>query len=380
MNNEINECNINKKSEEIIKNETKSHFFKINIIKPIENEKISEIQTKKNNKNKLLLSPIQNKRRKSKNLDMEIKSILENSFREKKSIIIEPEKKEEKIEEKKDNIHLIKTMKEEDTIKSKSNKEEYTSFEKSISPIKKNDINNNINNNNNNDFSNIIQFNNKLYENDRHLNKLLISKKIEINVKNNTPNNQFFINLGSDKFNNNVNIIKENNGIDTSFKSKKINDNSPIKRLSVEYNKSKEKSIFSNYLNIKLKNSPKKERGDESNKINNNIDNNYNNKNYKTNKDGDITSKSNNNFMSKAKTLKSQILDLPDKKKIKKNISIKTSKSKTKKLDSLNSIKLHDDDILKKENTKNKNNSKNKNKIFCLFCCLNSAQNDSGDN
>ena len=310
---------------------------------------------------------------------MEIKIILENSFREKKSIIIEPEKKEEKIEENKDNIHLIKTMKEEDTIKSKSNKEEYTSFEKSISPIKKNDINNNINNNNN-DFSNIIQFNNKLYENDRHLNKLLISKKIEINVKNNTPNNQFFINLGSDKFNNNVNIIKENNGIDTSFKSKKISDNSPRKRLSIEYNKSKEKSIFSNYLNIKLKNSPKKERGDESNKINNNIDNNYNNKNYKTNKDGDITSKSNNNFMSKAKTLKSQILDLPEKKKIKKNISIKTNKSKARKLDSLNSIKLHDDDILKKENTKNKNNSKNKNKIFCLFCCLNSAQNDSGDN
>ena len=84
--------------------------------------------------------------------------------------------------------------------------------------------------------------------------------------------------------------------------------------------------------------------------------------------------------MSKAKTLKSQILDLPDKKRIKKNISIKTNKSKTRKLDSLNSIKLHDDDILKKENTKNKNNSKNKNKIFCLFCCLNSAQNDSGDN
>jgi len=120
-------------------------------------------------------------------------------------------------------------------------------------------------------------------------------------------------------------------------------------------------------------------------------------KNYKPNKDGDMTSKS-SKFYLRAKTIKTKNMntnkifeekseknDKNDKNKSKN--SQKANKNKSQKKESINSNRNQTDDfdIIKKESPKNKenkmeNNTIKKKKKFWFFCCLNPKENDSDEN
>ena len=386
--------NIN--TQEKIKNE-KKNFFKINIIKPKDNETNHEIQnSNKINKKRLLFSPIQIRRR-SKN-EEQIKNFLESSLREKRSFIKKSEDKEKEKENEKEknyqNIIKSKTMKEKNTNNEKKNKVENLLFRGSISPTKKKILNNDINNNinNNNDILNLIKYANKLYENDQHFDKLLISNKFETNESINNKKGDSLLHL---KYLPHKKRLIINFGLD--------DDNSLNWRKERKISNGSRLKSFSNYVNKNLRFTPKKEKEIESNKNNNNnliLDNKFmcSNKSNKSNRlinnNGDLTSKSSKFYASKGKIVKKQILDIgenalkdkdkdkeKDKIKINKKNTSKTNKSKNKKKESINSNRnqTNDCDILKKQNTENKNKLKKKKNLFCLFCCLNYKQNDSGE-
>lgn len=375
MNNEMNDNN----NKEIINNE--KCFFKINIIKQKDNEKNDELQNNKIEKNKLFFSPKLMRRKSKSDNDNDIKSILERSFREKKKIVVEPENN------KKQSLNT-KNMKEKEIIFSNSNKEKDNNLRLDLSPKRKKPENNIIKNNNGddniNDISNIFNFTNKLYENDEHLSKILINKKIEINEPLNNRKKDLFnikkinqknklINLGLNEFNNFTQKIQEaNNRLNNSFK-KKINNCTKTKTIDMYKDKLIKKN-FNSLNNNKQIISPKKNKELSSN----------NNNNY-LNKYGENTPKSNRFFINTAKTLKNNTNkiyenSLNDKEKQKANQIKRVKTSITNNNEKINSIDNKINNvlgILNKNNTENKDKLNKKKIFFCFLCCLNSNPKDS---
>ena len=410
MNNEISKNVNNKKGE----NENKASFYKINIIKTTENPKEKEFETPKNEKqknNRLLASPFV-RRKKS---DIDIKNILMSSFVSKRgepSILVEKEQKIPK------NMLKTKSLADNDLslrIKDMGNN----------NPVRKRSAKKKNDNNNENDSLNLLKYTNNLFENDEHLNKDLIVKKININNNISKFNNNEIIVIGrNDKsFLNNKNkliitldlnekVVSDNNlklrnnsikkknlyKRQKSYNSKENNSNS--------LNKSKEKQNFSKFLNENKKNKSKKDINNSGalKKIYNNNDykiiiNNQNNnrksncsynslKIFKYNKDEDITSKNSKFFMSKAKPY--QIKDNKDKnmvednknykeKVLNKKISLETNNNKINKIENINSNKNQEYNNIKKEDQGNSKKVKVNNKKCGFLCCLNFKRNDSED-
>ena len=416
MNNEKNENPNNNKQINFIK-VNNSPVFKINILKPIENETKKESSNINNQKNRLCLSPVV-KRRKSKNMD-NLKLMLQNSFRSKcgKSDK-EKEEKEEKEESevvKKNNIRYSQNF-----IKSQINNEEcnpvitkkksfldiksqQTNKSNKKSEISSNKMNKKSPPKNNNDYNddeiiNLFHFANNLYQNDEHLSKNIISKKIDTN---DLSKEKSFINAGrTNSFhqkkklvvNFGVNeqesqiikhLIKEN---EKKSNEENIKTDSKVKQFS----SIKEKNTFSNFLQStpKLK-TPIKNKGDETNK-----DNqlkkalNLNEKRKISglqNLEGDMTDKNSKIKFGKVRTFKNKMscdldkkFEESNKKKINKINSPKANKKKRKRGDSINSFKnkTNELDNLKKEKEDTQNQEININKIkkkkkICLFCCFN---------
>ena len=432
MNNEIKENNNNNLQ---VNNENQNNipFYKINIIKSC--EKVVVPQTPVNNtKKNLLLSP---KRRKSRNEDELNKILLDCSFRSKKIPILNPTKKDNPPDS--PNLQNLaqksKILNEKD--KNSPNRNNYSNKNKEIlnqdvsissrSRISIN-FNNNINNsnskNNNNESSylNILKYTKKIYENDEHLNKQMLTKKIDINDLSKLKKNDLFTSgkMGNKNFqkkkliisfglneneNENPHILQGN--YNKNIKSFKRKISSGTKgRPSNELSKSKEKSSFSNFIKLKEK-IVNRVKGNESSKnfyINNNNDNNLMEDNnsiklYKLNKDVDLTSKSSKFYLStkniKAKNMNTgKILEEKSEKndknknKVRNNPKINKTKNQKKESISSNKNQTNDFDIIKKETTKNKenkiennleNNTNKKKKKICFFCCLNSKENDSDE-
>ena len=440
MNNEIIENNNNLQDNN--ENQNNSNFYKINIIKTNENEVVP--QTPVNNKqNRLLLSPTV-KRRKSKNEDEINKMMLDSSFREKKIPLSKSVKKENPPDSPKSprspnfiqNLKKTKTLKEKNknSVRYNNKKDKNKDKDKeilyqysNISPKRRISVNYNNNyffNNSNkktkkeSSYLNILKYTKKLYENDEHLNKQMLTKKIDINDLSKIKKSDLFI---SNKMNNkhfqkkkliisfglneNENPILFQESYNKNLKSFKRKISSATRgKPSNELSKNKEKSSFSNFLQFKQK-SQNRENEDETSKHfygNNyyNFDNNLieenSNKNYKPNKDGDITSKS-SKFYLRAKTFKTKNLstgkileektekdDKNGKNKNKLKINQKANKIKNQKKESIisNKNKINDFDILKKESPKNienkiENSTNKKKKKFWFFCCFGSKENES---
>ena len=357
MNNDINESIINNTSEKN-KDGKKNPFYGINILKPIENEEFHEMPlspTHKSIKNRLFLSPPIKVRRNSKN-EIETKNLLRKSSIPKKNSLLETSKKDK-----------AKTINNPNSYK---NQNIYIRECIIIIPVRKKKMKDNCNNNNIDDTSNILKFTNQLYENDEHFNKLLISKKNDGNPRN-SPKRKKIIKFELDD---NVSINK--------LYKKKIS-NIFRKKESSDINKGADKRSFTNFIKMRTGYSPKKEREDEdiinktirNSNYNQNMFSNYLEFNNKNNKDGDCTTKS-VKFYAKSKTAKSKNMNVPDKSLV--NEYDKMSKKKTnKKRGSLNSSIKNQTNFC--EIPKKKNTSKNKKKLFCLFCCLNTKQNDSDE-
>ncbi len=287
------------------------------------------------------------------------------------------------------------------TKKSNRNSDVYARLhsKENISSIQKpNHQNNNKNKIFENNLSNLLKFTNNLYNNDEHLNKGIITKKIDMNNFPNTRKNSMILSSGkcNNIFHKKKLIISfglndpnkdKNNAYEKLFLRKV--SNSSNKRNNCH------KNSFSNYLTIKKKKSPSKERKMESNqtihKINiygnmvNATSNKNNNKkkiklfNSIINNDGDKTSKSSKYNFSRAKTFK-------PKKIINEKIleeSIPITKTKTKNYSKLNFhkskiIETNKNDMLETKNT-SPNNKNIKTKKNNFFCCLNCRTNDDSD-
>ena len=421
MNNEIIENNIQDNNEN-----QKNQIYQINIVKSNIEEIIPQTPMK-NQKNRLFLSP-PIKRKKTRKEDEINRALLENSFREKKRNINPLDKDDKPLNSPKSENspkNILKIINNDDKINNansvnsanyNNNKKEVLYQNRNISKRKIfQDYYNNYYNNNNtirkneNKFLKILDFANKLYENDEHLKKQKLTKKltkkIDSNGGENIEKNGLSITLRLD----NKNIEKKpfiklfglnenenQNSINGSYSKNLIlykgSLSSAIKSIPLkELNISKEKSSFSNFSKLK---SPKIEIGDESSK---NIDNklilgNSSIRHYKPNKDDDITAKS-SKFYLNSKTLKTKNINFgkflekkTDKNKIKSKFSIKTNKTKSQKKEDLNNNKNQANDLVitKKEISKNKenkieNNINKKIKKFCFFCCLNANENDFDD-
>ena len=408
MNNEINENANNKKCE----NENNTPFYKINIIKTTEKSKEKEFQTPRNEKqknNRLLATKIK-KRKKS---DIDIKNILMSSFVSKRgepSVLVEKEVKIPKI--------LLKTKSLADIdpsllgIKNMGNN----------TPVRKRSVKKRNDNNNENDSLNILKFTNNLYEKDEHLNKDLIVKKINMDNISKINNNEIIITGKIDKsllnnknkliitFNLNEKVVNDNNlqlknnsfrknslyQTEKSYNSKEISSNG--------LNKSKDKQIFSKFLNENKKYKSNKDVStlEALKKIYNNNDynviiNNQSNKSksnsfcnslkiIKSNKDGDITSKNSKFFMSKAKPYK--INNNKDKNMVKDNknykekvlnkkISLQINNNNINKMENINNNENQEYNNIKKEDQEVSKKVKVKNKKFSFLCCLNFKRDDS---
>ena len=386
-------------------------FYKINIIKPFEKE--SPIKTPHNNINKLFLSPTIRKR----HTKSPLKNIKESIELCQKSKIYNFEPKENL----KINILRPKTFKEKskekdkDKDKKKIKNKNFSKLGKDLisfgnySPKRKRSINYNfqINHKNpgkNGSIINMLRYANTLYEEDEHLKKGLLTKKIDMNNFANTKrNNEIFmsgrinhlfqkkkliISFGLKEQNDALNQNKENVNRISAYK-RKI---SSISR-DITSNELKDKNSFSNYLQIaqKLKTPKKekekdKEKGDQtkkhSDKINDtNIIPNNSNRIYKANKDIDIASKSNKYYLQRAKTYKTKnncnkILEENNNDLIKIN-----QKKKNKKKESINSNKnpTNDFEITKREIPKKEKEDINKKKKICFLCCFNPKESDSDE-
>ena len=356
MNNDINECNPSMTQQKKDK-QCKTPLYRMSKTKQERTENEKDAKNFNSNKNKFALSPALC-RRKSTN----IKDI---------NIILE---------------HACKTK--------KSNR----NSDVNARLYKNNHQNSNKNKNLENDLSNLLKFTNNLYNNDEHLNKGIITKKIDMNNFPNTRKNSMILSSGG--FNN----IFQKKKLIISFGLNEQNKDKNnayeklfLRKVSNSSNKKNNchKNSFSNYLIINKKKSPSKERKMESNqnihKINiysnlvNATSNKNNNKrkiklfNSIINNDGDQTSKSSKYNFSRAKTFK-------PKKIIHEKIleeSIPITKTKTKNYSKLNFhkskiIESNKNDMLETKNT-SPNNKIIKTKKINLFCCFNCKTNDDSD-
>ena len=398
MNNVINEINILMTQDKNDK-DSKSPIKRINTAKQ-DNIKVDNENKNINNnyikdKNKLALSPMYC-RRKSCYING-IKNILEHSYKKKKSYQIED-----------DHLKLYTAK----TIKNNTPNREKEIYFGEVSPIclpKRNSLlykmNNNKNQKTDGNIINLVNFTNNLYKNDGHLNKGIITKKIDMNNFPNTKKNSMIISSGC---NNNIfqkkkliisfglneqNKDKSNAHERYSYK-RKISKSSYKKNSDGQF---KSKNSFSNFIKIKKNKSPSKERKMESNQNINkvtvnkyiNFSSNKNNNlkkikifNSIINNDGDFTSKSNKYDFSRAKTFKPN-------KVIKEKIleeSVPITKTKTKYYAKINhnkskiieSNKNETNDLLENKKTSPANKRKKFNKIN-FFCCLSCKTNDDSD-
>ena len=389
-----------------------------------------------NKQNRLLLTPTI-KKIKSRNEDELCKMMLDSSFRSKKSPLSNSVKKDnnspdtQKSPKQKNFLQALqktKTLKEKNkhSARYNDNKDKENLNEKTNISSKRRisvNYNNNLDNSNKkskneNSYLNILNYTKKIYENDEHLKKQMLTKKININdlpnmkkgdlLISNRMNNKncqkkkLIISFGLNENENENPILLQGNQY-KNFKSFKRKISTATKgRPSHELSKSKEKSSFSNFLKIKQK-SPYREKEDKSSRhfYENNFENNLIEdntiKNYKSNKNGDMTSKS-NKFYSKAKTNKAKKLstgkileeknDKNNKNKNKIKNNQKVNKTRSQKKESINSNKnqTNDFDTIKKESPKNienkiENNITKKKKKYWFFCCFNSnsKENDSDE-
>jgi hypothetical protein len=396
MNNVINENNLLMTQEKSDKG-SKSPFKRINTAKQDNKEVDNENKNINNNyikdKHKLALSPTLC-RKKSGNIN-DIRNILEHSYKIKYSNQIED-----------DHIKLNVAK----TIKNNNPKREKDIYFGDASPIclpKRKSLICRMNNNRiqkaNSSIINLVKFTNNLYKNDGHLNKGIVTKKIDMN---NFPNNRKNSLLISSGCNNNIFQKKKliiSFGLNEQNKDKSnAHERYSFKRkISKSSNKKNSdglfKSSFSNYIKIKKNKSPSKERKMESNhninKVNANkmffFSSNKNNNHKKItifnsiiNNDGDFTSKSSKYDYSRAKTFK-------PKKIIKEKIleeSVPITKAKTKYYAKINhnkskiieSNKNEINDLLENKKTSPTNKSKKFNKIN-FFCCLSCKNNDDSE-
>ena len=392
MNNAIKDSNNNRNETE-----NKSKFYKINIIKTNEKEKLAE--SPKNNKknNKLFLTPIQVRRKSKIENDNEFKNFLLNSVCSKRGSLIIPMTKDQP----QINLLKIKTIKDKKAISPKYKKSTFGC--ESYNPKYKRsvnynlDINNNNVNNKQNSILNILKLTSNIYNNDEHLKKDVVTKKIDINNIPNIKKSDLFMSGNIDKIIKKKKLIitfglNEQNEINVNqneFKSNKLNS---FKRKISSGSKGKssnDKNSFSNYIKINKRNkSPSKERHDESNKNKNN-DINLITENSTKNKpirEEDMTSKSIKFSLGRAKTLKTKSnydqKIIEEKRKFKSKISVRNNKLKSNKKVNINSNKSQANDTInnsKKESLKNELNTKKEKKKICFFCCLSQKSNDSDE-
>ena len=409
MNNEINDSSTIKIVQENNEDKKCDSLYKINIIKPVETESPTKNPIKKINK-LLFLTPTLKKRETKSPLN----KIIDSSLISKKSKLSQYEPEDSKI-----NLLKTKTLKEKSKEKDKNKKKNISKLGKNhvtfggLSPKRRASVNynfqiNDISPKKNNSIIKLIRYANALYEKDDHLKKDTLTKKIDAN---NIKRNSGIFMSGR------INHLFGKKKLIISFVLKDQNDNSnqnkenvnkmhEIERkiTSISRGKSsielKDKINFSNYLKIspKLKTANKekdKGKGDLTEKhyrkINdtNIINKNNSNKIYKTNKVGDMTSKSNKFYISRAKTQKTKnncekILEERNNNldKINQKNSLMSSKNKTKKKESINNNKnpTNDFDITKRESPKKeKEDTNKKKKKFRFLCCLNPKDSDSDE-
>ena len=382
MNNEIKENNLQNNDE----NQNNNHFYKVNFLKTDEKEITSQTPINDNQNNKLYLSPAI-KKKKLRKEDKINRSMLISSFRTKRRKIISSNRNDKPLDS-------PKSRNSPKNILNPTNNNIYNNKEKEIlyedrnlfkSKISVNYYNNHYNNNNKckneKNYLNILNYANKLYENEEHFKKRTLIKKIDINDIPNIKKYGLFMSgrIKSKIFEKKTSVIKGNNN--KNLKSIKRNLGSAIKvRPFKELNKIKEKISFSNVFKTR---NPKIKRGNElfrhfyRNNIGNTLilDNN-NIKHYKPNKNGDITVKVAN--MNYEKYFEEKA-DKNDDTKINLKNSIKVDKTKNQKKENVNNNTNRTNDlaIIKRESPKNKENKienslNKKKKKFWFFCCLNS--------
>lgn len=225
---------------------------------------------------------------------------------------------------------------------------------------------------------NLLHITNKLYENENHLNKGIISKKPEMaNYSNNlkdliktgrlhNANHKKNLVITFDLKDQNNNVKNDNNVRKKSL-IRKRSYSSKVKRANVL---NKEKISCSNYAKIE----PRYKNSVVQFKINN-----------LNNNEGGIPSKfiRNNSRANTAKNINNAEFlgdnNPPNNKNNEREIKIKARKN------SINSLKNQTNDLdIKNETPKNDNyinkfKKKKINKYFCLLCCLNTKLSESGD-
>ena len=409
-----NDSNTIKSIQENNENKKCDNFYKINIIKPIETESLQK--TPYNNINKLFLTPTQKKRHTKSPMN----NMKENILLSKKSKFYNFEPKENL----KVNLLKTKTFKEKSKEKDKD-KDKQKFKDKNISKLGKDlisfgnfspkrkkstnyNLQINLNPGKNDSIINMLKYANTLYEDDDHLKKDLLTKKIDMNNFSNTKrNNELFmsgrknplfqkkkliISFGLKEQNDNLNQNKENANIMSTFKRK-------ISSISKgrSSNEVKDKNCFSNYLQInqkfktpnkeKEKDKDKEKRDQEKkhshkNNDGNKINNNNSNRIYKANKDGDITSKSSKFYLLREKTYKIKNNCVKISEETNNDLVKINQKNKSKKKESINSNKnpTNDFDITKRESSKKeKDNINKKKKKICFLCCFNPKESDSDE-
>ncbi len=319
------------------------------------------------------------------------KNFLEHSLKIKKQFVDKKGKeKENKNENEKENkakpdYHKIKTFNQKNNNHRNSNEELCPkSKKKSNLSIKKNP--------NENDILKLVTFANKIYEDEEHFQKDIFSKRDKNSPSN--PNTKRSMNHKKKSLNNGITykiskeLLPESGNKNIHFRRRLSSATKP--RYSNDFTKSK-KSNYSNLL--KMRHNMSKENEDDTKYLFDTQENNNKIKNIKFN-NYDLDSKQINNqkLIIRAKTLKhSKSKDFNHQKKIKeereeetinKTINknklhqVNTQKSNNTK-NNYNKSQIQDLEIIKKESSKNfKKYRKN---YYCFLCCLNSKNDDSGN-
>jgi hypothetical protein len=311
------------------------------------------------------------------------KNYLGNSLRRKKTAFERKEKEEKEAKEIKgeSDFHKIKTF-------NPKNKNKINSQEEYFSPQYKKRPNIGLNkNDNDNDILKLISLTNKIYENEEHFQKNIISKKGDFDTLNTIKKNdsfiseeiikkkyknRFFLNEESIcKDNSNANLLKELNDKNKEYKGRKSNVSSSSKGKSSNYNfkRSRKKNGSSNFKKLKIKNEieKKEDGGEDKNKIR---------------KAPKLSNDMINNSRTFKENISTKLLRMnASKQSVYENNEIKGKNNKKKSPNKINNNKskiITDDTKNENENIKNKKKD-SKGKKFRFFCCLNNNGNDSDE-
>lgn len=369
MNNQINE-NINKLSQEKIE---------INNIGIDSKRSITKVSIKKNRsintfkKNVQDTNSIYSIKKPTKKLSY-TKNILQHSLKTKVYNVNNLEKNQKQNEYEYSSFHKTKTHNEYYKKRENLNIGQNLFFGGAIRPTHNGDLNYEINMTNENDFINILKFANNLYYKDEHFKKNIVSKKNKSNnslmLKNNLdllggihniyPKKKLIITFGEENNKKISHNISYNKIIPNK---KKSNCNASSKDFKKNYN-------FSNFIKYKQKkNSPSKNSEEEINY------NNLNNNNYYDLNDGEMTTKSCQQFYFNSKShgkIKEKI-ETNSKSKI--PVKLKMMNTKKSNNSKNNKTQIQDFDVITDVNQDNE--KKKKKNFFCFLCCLNNKLDDS---